>query len=132
MKREFLINTEQEGFNVLKLMLEWAEKTILLMPLNRDKKWAPLLCIEEYLTNILRYGQLNYPSILTIEIEMIQPNQLRILLVDSGQFFDLMKSTVRKDHDRIGGGGIPLIRSLMRVKQFHQDQKNYTIFDFQS
>ena len=126
MRKEFIIPNQESSQEVMKTILTWAGTLIENSPMQKNRRWIPLLCFEELITNIFRYGKLTYPSIINATIEIQKEGKVRLFIQDQGQFFDIKKHIVKRTANQIGGGGIPLIKSLMQIKQHHEDGFNCT------
>jgi anti-sigma regulatory factor (Ser/Thr protein kinase) len=126
MIKEFDIQDRKSSTDVMKEILRWAALQIENSPLEKNKQWIPILCFEELVTNIFRYGEMTFPTKLTIKIEVTFEKKVMLLIRDQGLFFDIKKHIVKRHENQIGGGGIPLIKALMQIHQYQKDGYNCT------
>jgi anti-sigma regulatory factor (Ser/Thr protein kinase) len=85
------------------------------------------LCLEELLTNIIRYGdadEASTPCVL-VDLELI-PGELKVELLDSGGAFDPFTDAPPPDMDSglaerpIGGLGVHLVKVLADHYEYHR------------
>lgn len=125
MKKKFILKNPTDKKNYLKFILDWFEKSIsLVLPVNTNL-WIPLLCFEEFITNIFMYSNLPFPSNIEVEI-VFKKNQLLIITQDEGEFYDINAHLSKTTENQIGGCGIRLIKSYMLVQQSAYERINIT------
>jgi anti-sigma regulatory factor (Ser/Thr protein kinase) len=126
LEKSFTLLDPSDTSQTLKNVLSWVEAFLSRLPVTEETRWAPLLCVEEFVTNLLRYGALTHGSQLRIELRVEQQDQMTITIVDTGKFFDINKHVVSPNPNRIGGGGIPLLRGLAKIRQWKDHHLNVT------
>jgi anti-sigma regulatory factor (Ser/Thr protein kinase) len=131
MKKYFLISSPNEQIQFLKSILDWVDEIISTVEIPEGRKWIPMLCIEEYVTNLLKYANLQFPSKVGIEIiHHFETRLLELIIEDHGAFFAIESHPIRRKKGQIGGGGIPLIKSLVQIYQERIEDCNYTKFTY--
>ena len=127
MQKKFIV-TSSEGFRAsLKEIANWSDKELSHLSIPSDKKWIPSLCLEEVVTNIILHGIEHFPSEILIDISLQTEGLLKLSIVDTGKFFDILSHISVRKENQVGGGGIPLIRSLMNIEQKCEKGHNFTI-----
>ncbi len=126
MKKKFYILSANNFREPLKEIADWAEEQFHLFAFPQDKIWIPSLCLEEVVTNIILHGIQKFPAEIDVEIQCSSLNEIEIKVIDSGVYFDIQSHIAKRRENQIGGAGIPLIRSLMQIKQAQVSGKNWT------
>lgn len=124
MKKKFILKHAYLKKNYLKDILVWFEQQIQLIFPEKSTQWIPVLCFEEFVTNVFLYSNLPFPSYFLVQILLVN-NQLMIEVVDEGDFYDINSHPVVMEN-RIGGCGIRLIKAYMNVQQSNNKRKNIT------
>ncbi len=125
MKKKFVLENSTLKKNYLKDILQWFEKSISSVFPFYSNQWVPLLCFEEFITNIFLYSNLPFPSAIFVEIVFVN-NKLIVTIKDEGQFYDINSHLSKTAENQIGGCGIRLIKSYMIVQQASNEKNNIT------
>ena len=126
MKKKFVVSSVDNFRIALKEIALWAESEFKISSIPKDKIWIPALCLEEVIANIILHGLQNFPAEITVEIQNPSEREINLTVVDSGQYFDIKSHIAQRKQDQVGGGGIPLIRSLMKIDQTRLEGHNIT------
>jgi anti-sigma regulatory factor (Ser/Thr protein kinase) len=130
MKKQFVIDDAQTALDHFSKMRLWLESNIKSVGFPDEKAWIPSLCFEEYLTNLLKYGNVCFPTVVTLQI-IIKSDQFMLHIEDQGEYFDIKSHLGHYQKEEIGGVGLLIIKSLMKVEQKKSISCNSTVLSLE-